>query len=193
MHDDVHMTPAWDQLLSSDDAVRRIGLVALWNSNKVAMYTLSFQMLRNHADAEDAVQEAMTGLLFSLRRVRPECSPRTYLMRVVRNACLDVIEKRSRVSRSMAADPEGASQVPGSDDPTARAEAEDTHASLDRALARLPETDRTVVTLRFVLGYDNVTAAEILSMRKNTFEVRLHRALRTLKALLAGGTVDLER
>ena len=58
--------------------------------------------------------------------------------------------------------------------------------SIEAALARLPDDQRTVFLLREVEGYAHGEIAELLGISTANSEVRLHRARRTLRALLGG-------
>jgi RNA polymerase sigma-70 factor (ECF subfamily) len=58
-------------------------------------------------------------------------------------------------------------------------------ADLERALRHLPDTLRTVFVLREVEGLSHGEIAETLGIRVGASEVRLHRALKKLRAYLA--------
>ena len=58
--------------------------------------------------------------------------------------------------------------------------------TIDAALARIPDSHRTVFLLKEVEGYDHAEIAELLGISTANSEVRLHRARRQLRELLGG-------
>jgi RNA polymerase sigma-70 factor (ECF subfamily) len=56
--------------------------------------------------------------------------------------------------------------------------------ALVRALERLPDDQRAVVVLKVIEGYSHEEIAELLGIRRNASEVRLHRAIKRLRKLL---------
>ena len=57
-------------------------------------------------------------------------------------------------------------------------------AVVQRAIDALPETLRVVFVLREVEDYSHAEIAELLNITANASEVRLHRALRSLRRTL---------
>jgi RNA polymerase sigma-70 factor (ECF subfamily) len=73
-------------------------------------------------------------------------------------------------------------------------------AELVRALARLPEAQRLVVTCRHLLDLDEGETAAVLGWPRGTVKSRLHRALKLLADELvedsvahANGTTEVRR
>lgn len=179
--------PTWEELQSLDEKVSGAALAALWDANKDRMYTLGSRYLWNRSDAADAVQEAICRFIRAVRRIEPKCSPKAYLLRVLRNACIDILRKRCPRR------PAGQDEVPiesvasdGSDDPSVVAMDRDRGERLWQAVKRLSPDNRTAIEYKFILQLSNQEAAEILQVRKNTFEVRLCRALKALRQSLDG-------
>lgn len=61
---------------------------------------------------------------------------------------------------------------------------------LGRALLRLPESHRRLITLRFFDGLETDELCGLLGCTRSTYAVRLHRALRALRAALAEESTD---
>lgn len=62
---------------------------------------------------------------------------------------------------------------------------------LGRALLELPERHRRIVVLRFLDGLEVDEARAVLGCSRGTFAVRLHRALRALRAILDREATDV--
>jgi len=128
--------------------------------------------------AEDVAQEAFVRLYRAAHRYRPSARFTTYLYRLVANLCIE--EGRSRSRNRM--DPVGS----GEDLGTARASAEaeflerETARQVDRALAKLPESQRLAVVLCRFEGRSYRQIAQVLGVTEKAVEAMLYRARQTL-------------
>jgi len=141
------------------------------------LYRLAARLMGNTADAEDALQDAYLRAFNALRarRFDGRSDIRTWLYRIVTNACLDGLRRR-RVRPVPAGDlPDGSfdGQVP--------AEARMALRELDRWLGELPADQRAVLVLRFVEGLTSAEVAEILGCSEGAVEQRLVRARASLR------------
>lgn len=149
--------------------------------------------------ADRAVAEDLTALTFewaltALRggRFRNE-SFGGWLHRVAANAIVDHARRQRRLVRFGASRDEGDRSTfdePGDDRASATLAAALDRDELRRALLALPETHRRVLVLRFL---DDLTVDELCSVlgcTRGALAVRLHRALRALRAALNGASTD---
>lgn len=149
-----------------------------------------YRMLRDRAEAEDVVQEA----LLRLWRMAPEwrsgeARVTTWLYRVATNLVTDRLRARHR-HRGTALDdaPEPADGAPGA---VAQLIEADRMAALEAALARLPERQRQAVILRHLEGLSNPEIAVILEIGVEAVESLTARGKRALAAALAGQRAEL--
>lgn len=149
-----------------------------------------YRMLRDRAEAEDVVQEA----LLRLWRMAPEwrsgeARVTTWLYRVATNLVTDRLRARHR-HRGTALDdaPEPADGAPGA---VAQLIEADRMAALEAALARLPERQRQAVILRHLEGLSNPEIATILEIGVEAVESLTARGKRALAAALAGQRAEL--
>ena len=120
---------------------------------------------------------------------------RPWLLRIASNEVAEVYRRRSRIDRMQ--DRLAAQWSPADDGPEHEIEAGfdvgvDVEA-LHRALDRLPERYRAVISLRYLAGLPAAAAATELGCTKAVLAVTLHRALRALRTQIdrgATGTVD---
>jgi RNA polymerase sigma-70 factor (ECF subfamily) len=138
------------------------------------------RILRNHALAEEIVQDAFLRVWTNAARWRPQAAFRTWLYRVVVNLCLNA-------KRRPADLPLGAAGEPA--DPQDAGAALERHER-DRALAAavdaLPARQRAAIVLSYQEGLSNVEAAAVLDVSVSGLEALLVRAKRTLRSALAG-------
>lgn len=154
-------------------------------------YNIAFRIVGNHHDASDALQEALIRIYTHLPEFRRDSAFSTWLFRVVTNACLDSI-RRKKV-RPEPTDPTvirlrvGGSPGDGPEESLLRRE---TQQFVQRAISLLPDAMRLIITLRDIQDLSYQEIAEVIGIPPATVKTRLHRARRTLSALMvANGLV----
>ncbi len=141
------------------------------------------RMLGDRAEAEDIVQETM----LRLWRIAPQWEQReakvsTWTFRVAINLATDKLRAR-RPDVSISSIGEPASDMA---DMVARMTDRARVEALDRALAALPERQRTAVSLRHIEGLSNPDIAEIMDISVEAVESLTARGKRALAACLKG-------
>jgi RNA polymerase sigma-70 factor (ECF subfamily) len=114
---------------------------------------------------------------------------KTWLLRVVSNAALDLGRQRGRretfkLQVSRGGDP-GVWNPPAPDDPGLGLEREELRHLLNQALAALPEAQRRTFVLHAEGGLNYREVAEVLGISIGTVMSRLYYARRKLRAYLA--------
>lgn len=151
------------------------------------------RLLRNEADAQDAVQDAFLSAFRALPEFQGQSRLGTWLHRIVVNSAL--MKQRSRARKPEqpiegllpSFDDTGHRRNPGDawpDDPYQAAEAGELRRLVRDCIERLPESYRTILLLRDIEGLDTAEAARLLEVSENTIKVRLHRARQALRELL---------
>jgi RNA polymerase sigma-70 factor (ECF subfamily) len=157
------------------------------------LLALARRLLRNEDDARDVVQETLIAAFRALPGFRGESRLLTWLRRIALNAAM--MRRRTR-SRRREEDLDGLlprfdqgghfeRREPGWADPTARLAREELRALVRGAIDELPETYRTVLTLRDLDQLDTAETAALLDVTPNAVKIRLHRARQALRSLLA--------
>jgi RNA polymerase sigma-70 factor, ECF subfamily len=141
------------------------------------LYRLASRLMGSTADAEDSLQDAYLRAFDALRarRFDGRSDVRTWLYRIVTNACLDGLRRR-RVRPVPAGD-----LHEGSFDGQVPADARLALRELDRWLGELPADQRAALVLRFVEGLTSAEVAEILGCSEGAVEQRLVRARASLR------------
>src|SRR5579872_2845788 len=88
--------PSDELLLNRFAAGDRTALEELFQRYRQAAYRVAFRLLSNEADALDAVQEGFVKALTHLQGFEGRSSFKTWLLRVVSNAALDLGRQRGR-------------------------------------------------------------------------------------------------
>jgi RNA polymerase sigma-70 factor (ECF subfamily) len=146
---------------------------------------VALALTRNHADAEDLVQDTLLRAYRAIERFDGE-HPRAWLLTILRNAN---INRNRRQRPSLLADPQSAlaklaSTADGSDDPERLVVDERFDGAVAAAFGALPERFRRVVELVDIDGLSYEEAATVLSIPVGTVMSRLHRARARMKRQL---------
>ena len=130
----------------------------------------AYSIVGNHADAEDAVQEALLKAYRGLHgydRTRPF---KGWWFAIVRNCCLDLLQQRRDKPRTLLV--EEAHQV--------AARSAQAAEPLRESLALLPPLSREILELRYFGGCSYQDMAEALAIPVGTVMSRLHAARQAL-------------
>lgn len=152
------------------------------------IFSFARYLLSNREEAEEVTQEVLIRLWrhqdgLDLERVG------SWILRVTRNACYDLLRSRRSASRAMPRvsleEVEEAHEVPGDErDPESLAQARDFKRALAAALAELAEPYKSVVVLHEVQGLSHQEIAEALGIPEVTVRVHLHRGRKKLREQL---------
>ena len=155
------------------------------------LYRLARAMLRDPAEAEDALQDAYLAAYQSIAGFRGEASLGTWLARVVNNQCLARLRRQQRRDNIVPIVPlpdledavhDMRAGVDTPDEAMVRAE---WRALLERKLDELPEAFRTVFVLRCVEELSVEETAQCLDIPEATVRSRHFRARSMLRESLA--------
>ena len=142
------------------------------------LWRVALRTLGNPEDAADAVQDALVSAYRAAGAFRGDSAVTTWLHRIVVNACLDLVRRRS--SRPATALDEGSITAPAPDLLGSRETAQQV---LD-ALRQLPIEQAAAVVLVDVEGFSVAETAAILEVPEGTVKSRCARARGRLAALL---------
>src|SRR4051812_6104621 len=178
--------PSDEDLLGRFAAGERQALEELFRRYRQPAYRVAFRLLGHEADALDAVQDGFVKALTHLSSFQGRSSFKTWLLRVVSNAALDLGRQRGRrealtLEAPLPADGEA---PPAPDDPARGLERADLRRLLDQALAALPEAQRQTFVLHADAGLSYREVAEALGISIGTVMSRLFYARQKLRAYL---------
>ena len=157
----------------------------LFDRHRVSVYHFARTMLGDPASADDVLQETFLAVARAASRYVPRGRFRVWLMRIVRNRCLNRIES-DRARRSALAEVDIGIVEPPSRDPTPpeRVEMDEEMRLLQAAIGRLPDRQREALVLYAFerLAYREI--AVVLDMPINTVKTLIHRARAALAQAL---------
>lgn len=142
------------------------------------MWGIAVRTLHHPEDAADVVQEALVAAYRRAGTYRGEASVRTWLHRILVNACIDRIRKERRHDTVPLPDIEPRERRPDVAMDVV------TRLSVVDALAELPAHQRVAVVLVDVKGWPVEEVAEVLEVPVGTVKSRCARGRIRLAALL---------
>jgi RNA polymerase sigma-70 factor (ECF subfamily) len=169
--------------LARDEAAFR----AIMQANNRRLYRLARGILRNDAEAEDAVQEAYVRAFTHLASFRGESSLATWLGRIVLNEALGRLRReRPRVDVDLVDHAAMEAQIiqfplATADDPEKSMAQREIRDVVEHAIDDLPEAFRMVFITRVIEGMNVDETARILGLKPETVKTRLHRARAMLR------------
>ena len=144
-------------------------------------HALALQMLGNTDDATDVVQDAIVKTLRQPGGYDERSGPLApWFLRVVRNACIDLIRRRRNVDPDTGKLSE---QGPG---PQEVLELSQRDAQLHSALSRLTDEQRQIIVLRDYMDLSYAEIADVLDIPQGTVMSKLHRSRIALRKELSG-------
>ena len=170
-----------------DERMRRMeeeALAALISQYSSTLYRVAYSVLRNSADAEDAVQEAFLRVLRHRDQLGEVRDQRVWLVRIVWNIVLD--RKRRVKTRPETDDVSELARVLPSGGLSAeeRAAAAQFHAHVLGCVDQLPAKERQVLMLSAFEELSSVEIAQVLEITESSVRSRLFRARNLMATLL---------
>lgn len=160
----------------------------LFRRYRSVAYRVAYRLLGREADALDAVQDGFVNALTHLDRFGGRSAFKTWLLRVVCNAALDVGRQRKRGERVPQAPANPPPDHFGPDDAApadSGLERADLRRTIDAALAKLPDAQRQTFVLHVEGELTYREVADAMGISIGTVMSRLFYARQKLKELLA--------
>jgi RNA polymerase sigma-70 factor, ECF subfamily len=163
---------------------------ALMRRHNRMLFRTARAILRDDAEAEDALQEAYIRAYRSLGEFRGEAQISTWLARIVANEALMRLRKRTRraaivpIDASVTSDQVERTET-DMEKPDAAAERAQMRRLLESQIDALPDAYRAVFMLRAVEELSVEETADVLGLPPATVRTRLFRARAMLREQLA--------
>lgn len=155
------------------------------------VYNLAYRIMGDPASASDATQEAFISAYQHIEGFRGKypSSFKSWLMRIVSNACYDELRRRKRHPTTSIEDFEieeeaNPALVSESEGPETFAEREEMARAIEAAIQTLPPDQRTTLVLADVQGFSYQEIAEATDVPLGTVKSRLARARGKLRDYL---------
>jgi RNA polymerase sigma-70 factor (ECF subfamily) len=153
------------------------------------VYNLSYRMLGNAAEAEEAAQETFLRAYKHLRSYDPQRPFHSWLLSIASHYCIDRLRRRRITWLSFEdeiATPDAVWPTGDTPNPESVVAQREREAYIQELLAGLSPTDRAAITLRYWYDYSYEEIAETLTLTVSAVKSRLYRARRALAEMMEG-------
>ena len=154
------------------------------------MRAMSYRILENVTDVDDAIQEALVKAWrhFDAFQGKNHASLSSWVCRIVINSSYDLLRGRCRANtvydrETQLADTDPTSPLNQIPEEISSQGSSSSQMDIQQAIALLPIPYREAITL--VLEYDHKTAAQMLGISRNTLDQRIFKAKKMLKNILS--------
>ncbi len=162
-----------------------------------SVFNMAMYITKNREDALDVSQEVFLKLWRTLESFRGECSIKSYLMKLTKNAALDLKRRnsyRQTVSLTMENDEGESSQLDIADtsedaNPQEAYLRRERIEKVRRAISELDEEHRQVIVMREMNGMSYREISDALGINEGTVKSRINRARSALKKILTDGNI----
>jgi RNA polymerase sigma-70 factor (ECF subfamily) len=171
-----------------DGLLRRVAdhdshaLAELYDRHASLLFALIVRILRDRAEAEDALQEVFIRVWQRAETYNPVFgTPVAWLVRIARNGAIDRLRRRAA---SPATEPAAAivldieDTTPG---PDKMAITGQQRRAINSALSRLGTDERRLIECAFFEGYTQTELAERFGLPLGTVKTRIRRGMQTLR------------
>lgn len=141
-------------------------------ANKEMHYRLAFSYVKNKEEALDIVQDSIYKAFSAIHSLKEDTYLKTWFCRIIINTSLDFLRKSKRV---VVMDEQTLTSFD-----VGRVDHYE-NMDLKEALEHLPETEKSIIILRYFEDFKIKEVAEILGENINTTKARLYRALEKLR------------
>ena len=138
------------------------------------LYRFALYTLRNEADAEDVVSEAVTDAFASIRKLRNEEAFKAWMFRILSNKCKNRLKEYTRktvdldeVENLVFEEPELAESL-----------------HIRKAFSQLSDEERLIISMHVFGGYTSKEIGSILRMNANTVRTKESRGLKKMAEML---------
>ena len=138
------------------------------------MFRFALYTLRNTADAEDAVSEAVADAFLNIRKLRTEEAFRSWIFRILSNKCKDKLREYTKKQVSLYEQLTESLKEEGPEDA----------AMIRHTYFELEDEERLIIGMHLFCGYKSREIAAILHMNENTVRSKESRGLKKMEAKL---------
>ncbi len=177
------------QILNGDTHAFEI----LLNRYQKLVFKTAYRMMGQKEEAEDIAQEVFLTIYSKAHQFNPQKKFSSWLYRITLNACISRLRsKRPTVSGFSDEAVYGAADgAQGRLNPLTVLQQNELAQHIWKAVGELPENYRIILILRYQMDFCNQEIADILGIKKDNVEVRIHRARKALRKQLLNRDIRL--
>jgi RNA polymerase sigma-70 factor (ECF subfamily) len=158
------------------------------------IYALAYRVIGREEEARDVAQETFLRAFRAIKGFKGQAKFSSWLYRITLNLCRDWIRKERRAPVSQAPDGIDIIELAGEATPSESIEdlvgRKQLGLAVSKALALLPEEQRTAIILKEYHGLTFQEIADLLDCPLSTVKTRLYQGLTVVRKQLGSAGVD---
>ncbi|QUI24085.1 sigma-70 family RNA polymerase sigma factor [Vallitalea pronyensis] len=174
------------QLVKKAQKGNKEALAQLFLSVQDESYKIAYSYLRHEQDSMDAVCTAIEKALMTIKNLKKAKYFRTWFIRIVINEAKMYIRKQSKViylqDDVLEVQTNRTSKI-------CELQQKELAMDIKEALDNLPETDRSMVYMKYYLEYSFREIGEIYQMPESTIKTKVYNALEKLRGAMVNPKV----
>jgi len=187
-----------EEFRQTGDSIKFKSLVRRYQNR---IFNAAFRILGNQDEAEEVTQDTFLKVHQGISGFRKEASFASWIFRIAHNLCVDVVRAKQRRNgvKVVSFDPQSTQSEDESLDPALslsqiadplpspaqKVDLDEQQMMIEKTLLELPESQRTVVVLHDIEGFQYQEIADIVGTSVGTVRSRLHYGRLKLRDLLA--------
>lgn len=175
-----------DHLIAQTRQGDRVAYGELIARYQVQVYHFSRRLLGSSEGAQDITQDVFIKAFLALDTWRPDAAFPAWLLRIARNACLDVLRAQQRYPQ-VSLELQTGQLIAHSPSAEEHAIHVQRLEQLEEALFKLSVEHREILILRDIEGFSYQEIAELLDINTGTVRSRLSRGRAALMQQVKGG------
>src|SRR5258705_2140247 len=161
------------------------------------IYALAYRTIGREEDARDVCQEPFLRAFRALPGFRGQAKFSSWLYRIALNLCRDWMRRERRTPIVQAPEDVDLMEMAAATEPSESIEnlvaRKDLTRVVERAMARLPEEQRTAIILKEYQGLTFQEIADLVGCPLSTVKTRLYQGLTVLRRELAKNPLTMDR
>ncbi len=152
----------------------------LVNRHKRMIYTFALKMVKVPEDAEEIAHDAFVNAYLSLGSFRNKCKFSTWVYRIAFNQCVSHLRKKKLEMVSIDEPRFSYFELSETESVFSRLDEQERQSILQKALDKLPDDERGVITLFYLQECSIKEIAEITAYSESNVKIKLFRARKRL-------------
>ncbi|MBO8158487.1 MAG: sigma-70 family RNA polymerase sigma factor [Thermosyntropha sp.] len=158
------------------------------NRYKNKVFGLIYRMVGQYQEAEDITQEVFLNVYTKLHQFDPQKKFAPWIYKIATNTAISHLRKNKKTTilnfDEIYTNLYNIYHPPAVIDPLLNMERIELQEEIQKAIMKLPVNYQIIILLRYQLELNNQEIAQILNIKKENVEVKVHRARKALRKIL---------
>nr|WP_315176433.1 sigma-70 family RNA polymerase sigma factor [uncultured Flavobacterium sp.] len=151
---------------------------------KDLVFSLSFKMLKNREEAEEAAQDTFVKVFKSLNNFKGDSKFSTWIYKVTYNTCLDQLKKNKRVQHTIPIDDFSQNQIQNLENVLDTIDERDRNKMIQDCIHLLPSEEAFLLILFYFEEQSLEEISKIIDCTVNNVKVKLYRSRKKIASIL---------